>query len=188
MIITTSFIPHEYIAEYCGVVSGTVVSGIGFGKDWIASIKDITGGRIGGYEKSIEGVRDKAVSIMEQEAQRKGADAIIMVRMSFEVFSPSEKGTVVGGIVYGTAVKLKKRYDIKKDDIIRDNMIKDDTIKNNMIKDDTIKGNIIKDILEIEENTITPDQGYEPEHESDEQRRDVKSVPDTFGVGFDWKK
>ena len=108
MIITTGFIPHEDIAEYCGIVSGTIVAGIGFSKDWFAAIKDITGGRIKGYEQSIESVREEAVAAMERAAKQKGADAIIMVRMSFEVFSPAEKGTVVGGIVYGTAVKLKE--------------------------------------------------------------------------------
>ncbi len=108
MIITTGFISHENIAEYCGIVSGTIVAGIGFSKDWFAAIKDITGGRIKGYEQSIETVREEAVAAMERAAKQKGADAIIMVRMSLEVFSPSERGTVVGGIVYGTAVKLKE--------------------------------------------------------------------------------
>jgi len=173
MIITTGFIPHEDIAQYYGIVSGSVVSGIGVGRDWIASIKDFTGGRVGGYEQAMEEVKDKAISIMQQDAQKRGADAVMMVRMNFEVFSPSEKGTVVGVIVYGTAVRLKDTVRGTAKDTTKD-AIQKETINQSG------RGQVINHVLE---EVL---QGSE--YESNNKCHDRYPTTPPSGVAFDWKK
>ena len=106
MIITSGYIEHNCIKEYLGIVAGNVVEGLNVARDFLASIKDFTGGRIEGYEKMIESGRQQAFSQMESKASVLAADAVIGVKMDIMVFSPHDKGTVVGITVFGTAVKL----------------------------------------------------------------------------------
>ena len=47
---TTHNIDGKEIKEYLGVVAGEAISGANFVKDFLASIKDFTGGRSGAYE------------------------------------------------------------------------------------------------------------------------------------------
>ena len=108
MIITTGYIDHRDIKEYCGIVTGNLVEGLNFARDFLASIKDFTGGRIEGYEKMLGRCEDEAFSQLAQNASQVGADAVMGVRFNLGIFSPHEKGTVIGISVYGTAVKLKQ--------------------------------------------------------------------------------
>ena len=108
MIITTGYIDHRDIKEYCGIVTANLVEGLNFARDFLASIKDFTGGRIEGYEKMLGRCEDEAFSQLVQNASQVGADAVMGVRFNLGIFSPHEKGTVIGISVYGTAVKLKQ--------------------------------------------------------------------------------
>ena len=108
MIITTGYIDHRDIKEYCGIVTGNLVEGLNFARDFLASIKDFTGGRIEGYEKMLGRCEDEAFSQLAQNASQVSADAVMGVRFNLGIFSPHEKGTVIGISVYGTAVKLKQ--------------------------------------------------------------------------------
>jgi len=107
MILTTGYIDHKDIASYLGPVSVTHVLGLSFMKDFFASITDLTGGRVKGYETEISKGTEEVMTLLETEAQKRGANAVISIRMTFTVFSPSQKGTVVAITGYGTAVKLK---------------------------------------------------------------------------------
>lgn len=108
MIVTTGYIDHRDIKEYCGIVTANLVEGLNFARDFFASIKDFTGGRIEGYEKMLGRGEDEAFSQLAQNASQVGADAVMGVRFNLGIFSPHEKGTVIGVSVYGTAVKLKQ--------------------------------------------------------------------------------
>jgi uncharacterized protein YbjQ (UPF0145 family) len=109
LIVTTGFINHDDIDAYLGVVSGSGVLGIGVSRDIMASIKDVLGGRIKGYEGQAKEAVNIALLSMNEEAAKRGAEAVMGVRLEVTVFSPSEKGTVVGVVAYGTAAKLKGR-------------------------------------------------------------------------------
>jgi uncharacterized protein YbjQ (UPF0145 family) len=107
MILTTGFIDHASISEYCGVVSTCIVSGLSIFKDILAAIKDITGGKVGAYQAEISKNVTEALDTLSEEAGNLGANCVMGIRIEFGVFSPGEKGTVAAIIVYGTAVKLR---------------------------------------------------------------------------------
>jgi uncharacterized protein YbjQ (UPF0145 family) len=109
MIMTTGFIEHKEIMEYLDVVSANVVSGIGIGSDMMAAVKDFTGGRVGNYEGALDEARKNALSQVESNASKLGADAVMGLRLDVSVFSPHGKGTMIGITVYGTAVRLANR-------------------------------------------------------------------------------
>jgi len=103
MIITTT--PHvegRPIQTYLGVVAGEAILGAHIGRDIMASITDIIGGRSVEYENQVQKARGIALNEMAAEAARLGADAVVGVDIDFEVI---RQGMLMVA-TSGTAVKL----------------------------------------------------------------------------------
>lgn len=102
LITTTEKIPgydYEIIGEVFGVTtqSKNVFSNIG------AGLKNIVGGEIKAYTKMLHESREAAISRMTDEAHKKGADAVVMMRFDSGSISTDMQSV----IAYGTAVKFK---------------------------------------------------------------------------------
>ncbi|EOG1780719.1 heavy metal-binding domain-containing protein [Vibrio parahaemolyticus] len=99
---TTDTIPGKEIAEVRGVVTGNVVQSKHIGRDLMAGLKSIVGGEIRGYTEMMTEARDIAIQRMVEQANQKGADAIIGIRFT--------TSSIVDGsseiLAFGTAVKL----------------------------------------------------------------------------------
>ena len=104
IITTTNEIAGEKIASYEGIVFGEVISGINFLKDFGASIRNVFGGRSQGYEDELMKAREEALAEMSQRASSRGADAIIGMKMDYEVLGADNGMLMV--TCSGTAVKL----------------------------------------------------------------------------------
>src|SRR4051812_5725478 len=85
IITTTPTVEGRRIVEYLGLVTGEAILGANAFRDFFASIRDVVGGRSGGYEKVLRSGRDTAIEEMEDEAKRRGADAVIGVDLDYEV-------------------------------------------------------------------------------------------------------
>jgi len=106
---TTDQIDGFTINRYIGIVTGEVVLGINFMKDWVASLKDKFGGRVFDYENAIKEGEKKAILTMIERAQKAGANAVVGVKFDHEVLSPRGKGTVIAVMASGTAVSIKEQ-------------------------------------------------------------------------------
>ena len=104
IISTTTLIEGRPVREYLGVVTGEVIVGANIFKDLFAGIRDIVGGRAGAYESTLRDARNEAFAEMEDEAYRRGADAVIGVDIDYEVVG--QGGSMLMVSVSGTAVKL----------------------------------------------------------------------------------
>ncbi len=103
MIITTT--PHvegKPIQAYLGVVAGETILGVNIGRDILASITDIIGGRSSEYETEVRKARSLAINEMAAEAAKLGADAVVGVDVDYEVI---RQGMLMVA-TSGTAVKL----------------------------------------------------------------------------------
>ena len=78
---TTHNIDGKEIKEYLGVVTGEAISGANFVKDFLASIKDFTGGRSGVYQEELSKARNIAFEEMNQKA-REMAGGVLMINQS----------------------------------------------------------------------------------------------------------
>lgn len=85
IITTTNSIEGKTVREYKGIVFGEVVSGVNFLKDFGASIRNFIGGRSAGYEEELMLAREKALDEMQNRAMGIGANAVIGVKMDYEV-------------------------------------------------------------------------------------------------------
>ncbi|EKV32114.1 PlcB protein [Caenispirillum salinarum AK4] len=104
IITTTDGIDGKRVTAYLGVVSGEAIMGANIFRDLFAGIRDIVGGRSGGYEKAIRDAKNEALADMAEEARRLGADAIVGVDLDYEVVG--QKGSMLMVSANGTAVTL----------------------------------------------------------------------------------
>ena len=105
MIITTmNDIPGYAIDEVYGEVFGLTVRSRNIGSQFGASLKSILGGELKGMTKALVDSRNQVTERMVQEAEAKGANAIVAMR-----FDTSEMGANWTEIcAYGTAVRAHK--------------------------------------------------------------------------------
>lgn len=105
IITTTPGVDGKTVAEYRGIVFGEVITGINIFKDLGAGLRNIFGGRSQGYEEELLRAREQAIAEMEERAGILGCDAVIGVRMDYEVLGADNGMLMV--TCSGTAVRLK---------------------------------------------------------------------------------
>ena len=105
MIVTTmNDIPGYQVDEVYGEVMGLTVRSRNIGSQLGASLKSILGGELKGMTKALMDSREQVMQRMIEEAEAKGANAIIAMR-----FDTSEMGPQWTEIcAYGTAVSAHK--------------------------------------------------------------------------------
>ena len=91
-------------SQYLGVVNGEAVIGTNIFRDMFASVRDVVGGRAGGYERALSGARDAAVEGLIEAAKELGANGVIGIDFDYEVLGETNGMMMVA--VSGTAVKL----------------------------------------------------------------------------------
>jgi len=105
IMTTTPQVESRTIDKYLGVVTGEAIVGANVFRDFFASIRDIVGGRAGGYEKALRGAREIAFDEMKEEADRLGANAVVGIDLDYETLG--QNGGMLMVTVSGTAVVLK---------------------------------------------------------------------------------
>ncbi len=100
---TTPDLPGKEILECLGVVTGNVVQSKNVGRDIMAGLKGLVGGEIKGYTEMLSEARDKAIIRMVEQAEEKGADAIVNIRFTTSAIMANASEI----LAYGTAVKIK---------------------------------------------------------------------------------
>lgn len=103
LITTTAMVQGKEITNYLGVVTGETIMGANVVRDFLASVTDIIGGRSGAYESKLKEAREIAMSEMQQEARRLGANAVVGVDIDYEVI---REGMLMVA-VSGTAVTIE---------------------------------------------------------------------------------
>ena len=104
IITTTPNIEGHKIVEYKGIVSGEVIFGMNFLKDFGASIRDFFGGRSNSYEDAMLEGRKTALQEMESRARELGANAIVGISYGYETLGQSS--TMIMVSISGTAVVI----------------------------------------------------------------------------------
>lgn len=103
IIVTTEFVPGKEVKELKGFVRGSTIQSKHVGKDILAGLKTIVGGEIKEYNEMMEKARQVAIGRMVEDAEAKGANAILALRL--------QSSAVMTGaaeiIAYGTAVVVE---------------------------------------------------------------------------------
>ncbi|MDO4434528.1 MAG: YbjQ family protein [Alysiella sp.] len=96
--------PDAQIDAYLGIVHGEAIIGANIFRDMFSSVRDVVGGRAGGYERALAGARNAALDEMKAAAKELGANGIIGIDFDYEVLGETNGMMMV--VVCGTAVKI----------------------------------------------------------------------------------
>ncbi|MBE9003709.1 YbjQ family protein [Fortiea sp. LEGE XX443] len=107
ILTTTDVIQGAVIDSYLGIVTAEVVYGSNFLRDFFAGIRDVIGGRTGSYERLFEEGQRKALTELEQRAQRLGANAVIGIEIDTGTINVDQSGVLMLITATGTAVKMR---------------------------------------------------------------------------------
>jgi uncharacterized protein YbjQ (UPF0145 family) len=104
LISTMNDLPGYEIEEVIGEVYGLTVRSRNIGSQIGASFKSLVGGELKGMTKVLASSRDQVTERLIQEAEAKGANAVVAFR-----FDTSEIGSTWTEIcAYGTAVRARR--------------------------------------------------------------------------------
>ena len=104
LITTTNDLPGYEIDEFYGEVFGLTVRSRNVGSQLGASLKSMVGGELKGMTKMLAEGREHATQRLVEEAEAKGANAVVAFR-----FDTSELGSTWTEIcAYGTAVRVRR--------------------------------------------------------------------------------
>jgi uncharacterized protein YbjQ (UPF0145 family) len=102
VVTTTPTMEGRVIGTYLGLVFGEAISGAGLLSDTAAGFRDAFGGRASMYEDRLAEMRRSAVNQMVSHAAALRADAVVGVRVDYEV----PRGSMLMATAHGTAVRF----------------------------------------------------------------------------------
>jgi uncharacterized protein YbjQ (UPF0145 family) len=104
LITTMNDVPGYTVQEVFGEVFGLTVRSRNVGSQMGAGLKSMFGGELKGMTKALADSRAEVIARMTEEAETKGANAVLAMR-----FDTSEMGQTWTEIcAYGTAVRIAK--------------------------------------------------------------------------------
>ena len=104
MIITTSAqVEGRKIARTIGLVKGNTIRARHVGRDIRAVAKSMVGGEITDYTHMMSEAREEAIQRMVEDAEKKGANAIVSMRLATSMIMQNASEV----LAYGTGVVLE---------------------------------------------------------------------------------
>jgi len=104
MIITTSSqVQGKTIVKTMGLVKGSTIRARHLGRDIMAGLRGIVGGEISEYTKMMAEAREEALQRMTEDAEKKGANAVINMRFGTSMVMQNAAEV----LAYGTGVVLE---------------------------------------------------------------------------------
>ena len=104
MIVTTSGqIEDRKTLKTIGLVRGSTIRTRHLGKDIMASLRGVVGGEINEYTKMMAEAREQALRRMVEDAEQKGANAVVGMRFATSMVMQNAAEV----LAYGTGVVLE---------------------------------------------------------------------------------
>jgi len=104
VIITTSDqIEGKTAINTIGLVNGSTIRARHLGKDIMAGLRGMVGGEITEYTKMMAEAREEAIQRMVEDAEKKGANAVVSMRFSTSMIMQNAAEV----LAYGTGVVLE---------------------------------------------------------------------------------
>ncbi len=104
MIITTSDqIEGKKITKTIGLVRGSTIRARHVGRDIMAGLRSLVGGEIVDYTKMMAQAREQALQRMVEDAEKKGANAVVSMRFTTSMIMSNASEI----LAYGTGVVVE---------------------------------------------------------------------------------
>jgi uncharacterized protein YbjQ (UPF0145 family) len=105
LLIATRTPPPDIVPRKIQLVAGNVVISVDYFKRFLASLRNIFGGRVQSYESLLDRARREAILRMKAEARALGADMVFNIKLETASISKGKRNTIgaVEVLAYGTA-------------------------------------------------------------------------------------
>ena len=103
IVVTSPDISGKTITKTVGLVKGSTIRARHLGRDIMAGLRGIVGGEIKEYTKMMAESRESALQRMVEDAEKKGANAVISMRFSTSMVMQNASEVVA----YGTGVVIE---------------------------------------------------------------------------------
>ncbi len=104
MIITTSGqVEGKTTVKTVGLVKGSTIRARHLGRDIMAGLRGMVGGEITEYTKMMAEAREEAIQRMVEDAEKKGANAVVSMRFGTSMVMQNAAEV----LAYGTGVVLE---------------------------------------------------------------------------------
>jgi len=103
IIVTLEQIEGKRIAQTMGIVRGSTIRARHVGRDIMAGLRGLVGGEITEYTKMMAEAREEAIQRMVEDAEKKGANAIVGTRFTTSMIMQNAAEV----LAYGTGVVLE---------------------------------------------------------------------------------
>jgi uncharacterized protein YbjQ (UPF0145 family) len=110
-VIASKFPPMYRTPPTTTLVSGSIVISVDYFKRFVATLRNIIGGRVTSYESLLDRARREAILRMKEQAKSQGGSMIFNVKIETSSISKGRKDTIgsIEVLVYGTALKLRSQ-------------------------------------------------------------------------------
>ena len=107
LAFATRYPPNLVDAQDCQLVCGTVVISSDYFKQFVASLRNLIGGRFRGYESLFDRARREAIIRMKEDARKGGFSLIVNVKFETASLSGGRQGAMPAFEIfaYGTALR-----------------------------------------------------------------------------------
>ena len=103
IITTTEQITGKSIKKTVGMVRGSTIRARHLGKDIMAGLRGMVGGEITEYTKMMAEAREQAIQRMVEDAEKKGANAVVGMRFTTSMIMSNAAEV----LAYGTGVVVE---------------------------------------------------------------------------------
>jgi uncharacterized protein YbjQ (UPF0145 family) len=103
LLTTTDSIEGKKIVKTIGLVKGNTIRARHIGRDIMAGLRNVVGGEVTEYTKMMAESREQALDRMIEDANSKGANAIVQMRFATSMVMHSASEI----LAYGTAVVVE---------------------------------------------------------------------------------
>ena len=103
IVVTADQIEGKTISKAVGLVKGSTIRARHLGRDIMAGFRGIVGGEIKEYTKMMAQAREEALARMVEDAESKGANAVVAMRFGTSMVMQNASEVVA----YGTGVVLE---------------------------------------------------------------------------------
>ena len=103
LLSTTHTIPGKTIVKHLGFVRGNTIRARHVGRDIMACLRNLVGGEISDYTKMMAESREQSIDRMIEEAEKKGANAIVGMQFTTSMVMQGASEF----LAYGTAVMVE---------------------------------------------------------------------------------
>ena len=103
IITTTEHVEGKNIVRTIGLVRGSTIRARHLGRDIVAGLRGVVGGEITEYTKMMAESREQAIQRMTEDAEEKGANAIVGLRFTTSMVMQNASEI----LAYGTGVVVE---------------------------------------------------------------------------------